>query len=82
MYILFSRYFDENQFQAYLLHFLIYFSVNQKKISPNELKKHGIKINQDGKKIATGSTIIAFLDSDSRKPIRCPKEISEKISGV
>ena len=41
-----------------------------------------VVFNQDGKKIATGSTTIAFLDSDSRKPIRCPKEISDKISGV
>lgn len=41
-----------------------------------------VVFNQDGKKIATGSTTIAFLDSDSRKPIRCPREISEKISGV
>ena len=41
-----------------------------------------VVFNQDEKKIATGSTTIAFLDSDSRKPIRCPREISEKISGV
>ena len=41
-----------------------------------------VVFNQDEKKIATGSTTIAFLDSDSRKPIRCPKEISDKISGV
>ena len=41
-----------------------------------------VVFNQDEKKIATGSTTIAFLDSDLRKPIRCPKEISEKISGI
>lgn len=41
-----------------------------------------VVFNQDEKKIATGSTTIAFLDSDLRKPIRCPKEISDKISGV
>jgi len=41
-----------------------------------------IVFNQDKKIITTGETRIAFLDSASRKPIRCPREISEKISDI
>ena len=41
-----------------------------------------IVFNQDEKIIAKGETRIAFLNSTSRKPIRCPREISEKISDI
>ena len=35
--------------------------------------------NQDEKEIACGDTTIAFLDATKRKPIRCPKDIHDKI---
>ena len=41
-----------------------------------------VVFNQDEKVIATGETRIAFLDSNLRKPIRCPMEISEKILDI
>ncbi len=41
-----------------------------------------VVFNQDEKIIATGDTIIAFLDSNLRKPIRCPIEISENILDI
>ena len=38
--------------------------------------------NQKEKEIANGGTTIAFLNAKNRKPIRCPKNIYEKISRV
>ncbi|MCV6628741.1 MAG: acyl-CoA thioesterase [Flavobacteriaceae bacterium] len=35
--------------------------------------------NQDGDLLVTAKTILAFLDKYSKKPIRCPEEILQKM---
>ena len=35
--------------------------------------------NQNEKLITTGSTILVFMDATSRKPIRCPNELYQKL---
>ena len=50
------------------------------------LGKPGVKINfqyevfnQENELLTTGSTVLVFMDSSSRKPIRCPENILEKL---
>ena len=33
--------------------------------------------NSRGEKTTEGSTLLAFLNSDTMKPVRCPKNISD-----
>lgn len=35
--------------------------------------------NQNGELLVTGNTVLAFLDKDTRKPIRCPELILNKL---
>ena len=35
--------------------------------------------NECGEKVTSASSILAFIDSETRKPIRCPKYIYEKL---
>jgi acyl-CoA thioester hydrolase len=35
--------------------------------------------NNSGKEIATGSTTLAFLNSQNNRPIRCPKSLIKKL---
>lgn len=52
------------------------------------LKKHpSVKIefdyeltNQEGELICTGNTILAFINSKTKRPTRCPKYILEKLN--
>ena len=36
-------------------------------------------LNENGELVATGNTILAFVNMDSRKPMRCPDYILKKI---
>ncbi len=38
--------------------------------------------NQNNELICTGNTILAFLDKNSKRPIRCPKYILEKLENL
>lgn len=49
--------------------------------------KPGVKItfeyrvyNEDEELITTGSTVLVFMDSKTRKPIRCPQYILDKLA--
>ncbi len=36
-------------------------------------------INQNKEKISTGNTVLAFIDSETNKPIKCPDYILDKL---
>lgn len=35
--------------------------------------------NEKGEKVTTGSTILVFMDSNTRRPVRCPGYVLEKL---
>jgi len=35
--------------------------------------------NQNGEKIATANTVLAFMNSKTNKPVKCPQEILDKL---
>ena len=35
--------------------------------------------NEDGKKVTSASSVLVFMDARTRKPIRCPKYIYDKL---
>ena len=39
-------------------------------------------LNQLGKEVATGSTTLAFLNSQTKRPIRCPESLTDKFQSL
>lgn len=48
-------------------------------LRPVKLKFDYRIFNQHEKLITTGSTILVFMSAASRKPVRCPKELYQKL---
>ncbi|MGB7393761.1 MAG: thioesterase family protein [Pricia sp.] len=38
--------------------------------------------NEDGEILAEANTVLAFMDRNTKKPIKCPEEVLMKIKGV
>ena len=50
-----------------------------KKIPLVKIEFDYIITNQNGQKVSTGSTVLAFIDKKTNRPIKCPKYILDKI---
>jgi acyl-CoA thioester hydrolase len=53
--------------------------VNLSDLRPIKLKFDYRIFNQNQKLITTGSTVLVFMSAGSRKPVRCPKELYQKL---
>ena len=54
-------------------------SIFREKIKKQEISKY-YELNQKNEIICTGNTVLAFLSSMKKRPVRCPKFLLEKFS--